>query len=59
MAHLIFDRGPDLVLTNKEKRSCHLVDFAITTGNRMKIKENEKIDKILEFYQRTKKAVEN
>ena len=44
MDHPILVRRPDLVLIHNKKRTCHLVDFAILTDKRVKIKENEKID---------------
>ena len=34
----------DLVLVNKNKRTCHLVDFAVATGYRMKVNEGEKLN---------------
>ena len=36
--HLISARGPDLVLIDKKKRTCHLVDFTIPMDHRVKIK---------------------
>ena len=35
-------RRPDLVLINKNERTCQLVDFAVPTDHRVKLKENEK-----------------
>ena len=40
--HLIPARRPDLVLINKKERPCHLVDFAVPTDRRVKLKENKK-----------------
>ena len=34
-----------LMLIRKKKRTCHQVDFAIPANHRMKIKENEKMNK--------------
>ena len=44
MDHLILARRPDLVVINKKKKCC-IVDFAIPVDDRVKIKENKKIDK--------------
>ena len=55
---LILARGPDIVLINKKKRTCSLVDFTIPTDH----KENErskKIDKNWDFARDLKKAVEH
>ena len=43
--HQIPIRRPDLILINKKKRSGHLVDFAVSSDHKVKIKENENIDK--------------
>ena len=40
MNHPILARRPYLVLINKKKRICHLVDFAIPVYHRVKIKES-------------------
>ena len=37
---LIQSQTEDLVLINKKKKICHLVDFAIPADNGVKIKEN-------------------
>ena len=42
MDHPILARRPDLVLINKKKRTCQLMDFAIPGDHRVKIKESEK-----------------
>ena len=47
--HLITARRPDLVLINKEKRTCHIVDFAVPADHRVKLKEIEKKDKYLDL----------
>ena len=47
----------DLVLINKKKKTCPLVDFAASADYREKIKESETTDKFLDFA-RELKAVE-
>ena len=44
--HLISARRPDLIIINKEKRTCKIVDFA---DHRIKLKECEKKDKYLDI----------
>ena len=50
--HLNLAWGPDFVLINKNKRTCHRVDF---TDHRVKLKENEKIIKYLDLAWELKK----
>ena len=38
-----------LVLINTKKKTCHLVDFAISVGHKAKIKESKKIHKYLDM----------
>ena len=40
-AHLISARRPDLMITNKKKRTCKIVDFAVLADHRIKLKESE------------------
>ena len=40
---------------NKKKRTCQSVDFADPADHRVKMKENEKIDKYLDFARELKK----
>ena len=47
---LISARRPDLIMINKKKRICKIVDFAIWADDRIKLKECEKKDKYLDFY---------
>ena len=42
-------------INNKTKRTCHQVDFAIPTDNRVKINESEKIGKYLNLARERKK----
>ena len=44
--HLISARRPDLIIIIK-KRTFKIVDFAVPTGHRIKLKEFEKNDKYL------------
>ena len=45
MDHLILARRPDFVLINKKKRTCLLVDFAVSADHNLKLKESKKKDK--------------
>ena len=45
--HLILARRPGLIIINKEKRTCRIVDFAVPADHRVKLKQNEKRDKTL------------
>ena len=46
--HLISARWPDLVIVNKRKRTCQIVDFTTLADHRMKIKESKKKGKTLQ-----------
>ena len=48
-------RKPDLMLINKKKRTCHLIGFAVLVDNWVKIKENQKVGKYLDFARELKK----
>ena len=70
--HLITDRRPDQVIVNKkkkkkkkkkerkkknkEKRTCRIVDFAVPTDHRVKLKESKKRDKYLDLARQLKKT---
>ena len=54
---LIPARRPVLVLINKMERTCHLGDLVILVDYRVEMKENEKIDKYLDFARELKRAV--
>ena len=54
--HLIPAGRPNLELIWKKKRTCCLVDFAVPADHRAKIKENEMIDKYLDFVKGLKKV---
>ena len=53
--HLISARRLDLIIINKKKRTCKIVDFAVPTDHRIKLKESEKKDKYLYFARELKK----
>ena len=53
--HLILARRPDLETINTKKRICRIVNFVITADQRMKIKENKRIDKYLDLTRELKK----
>ena len=53
--HLISARRLDLIIINKEKRFCKIVDFAIPADHRIKLKEYEKKDKYLDLTRELKK----
>ena len=46
---LIPARRPDLVITKKKKRTCHLVDCTIQVDHRVEREESKTIDKYLDF----------
>ncbi len=37
--HLVSARRPDLIIINKKKRTCKIVDFAVPVDHRIKLKE--------------------
>ena len=47
--HLISARRSDLIIINKKKRTCKIVDFAVPADQGIKLKECEKKDKYLDF----------
>ena len=47
--HLISARRPDLIIINKKKKICKIVDFAVSADHRIKLKECEKRDKYLDL----------
>ena len=53
--HLISARRPDLIIINKKKRTCKIVDFAVPADHRIKLKECEKKDKYLDPARELKK----
>ena len=57
--HLIPARRPDLIIINKRKRICKIVDFAVPADHRINLKESEKKDKYLDLARELKKTVEH
>ena len=53
--HLISARRPDLMIINKKKRICKIVNFAVPADHRIKLKECEKKDKYLDLARELKK----
>ena len=53
--HLIPARRPGLIIINKRKRICKIVDFAVPTDHRINLKEGEKKDKYLDLVRELKK----
>ena len=48
-------RRPDLIIINKKKRICKIVDFAVPADHRINLKECEKKDKYLDHARELKK----
>ena len=40
--HLILARKPDLIIIDKKKRICKIVDFDVSADHKIKLKESEK-----------------
>ena len=53
--HLIPARRPDLIIINKKKRICKIVDFAVPADHRINLKECERRDKYLDLARELKK----
>ena len=53
--HLIPARRPDLIIINKRKRICKIIDFAVQADHRVNLKEGEKKDKYLDLARELKK----
>ena len=53
--HLIPARRPNLIIINKRKRICKIVDFAVPADHRINLKESEKKDKYLDLARELKK----
>ena len=53
--HLISARRPDLIIINKIKRTCKIVDFVVSADHRIKLKECEKKNKYLDLSRELKK----
>ena len=57
--HLIPARRPDLIIINKRKRICKIVDFPVPANHRINLKESEKRDKYLDLARELKKKLWN
>ena len=57
--HLISARRPVLIIINKKKRICKIVDFAVPADHRIKLKECEKKEKYLDLARELKKTLEH
>ena len=57
--HLISARRSDLMIINKIKRTCKIVDFAVPVDHRIKLKECEKRDMYLDLARELKKKMEH
>ena len=56
--YLISARRPDLIIiNNKKKRTCKIVDFDAPADHRIKLKECEKKDKYLDLARELKKTI--
>ena len=55
MDHLILAWRPDLIIIDKKKTTCKIVDFAVLADNRIKLKECEKKNKYLDLTRELKK----
>ena len=53
--HLISARQPNLIIINRKKRICRIVNFAVPADHRVKFKESEKNDKYLDLTRELKK----
>ena len=53
--HLISARRPDLLIINKKKRICKIVDLTVPADHRINLNECEKKDKYLDFARELKK----
>ena len=53
--HLIPARRSDLIITNKKKKICKIVDFAVPPDHRINLKECEKKDEYLDLAKDLKK----
>ena len=57
--HLISTSRPDIIIINKKKRTCKIVDFDVLADHRMKLKESEKKDKYLDLARELKNTIEH
>ena len=57
--HLILARKPDLIMINKKKRTCKIVDFAVSADHRIKLQVCEKKNKYFDLARELKKTMEH
>ena len=55
MDHLISARRSDLIIINKKKRICKIVDFAVPADHRITLKECKKKDKYIDLARELKR----
>ena len=55
MDHPVQDRRLNQVLTNKKKRTCHILKIAVSAEHKLEEKEGEKLDKYLDLAKELKK----
>ena len=55
--HLISARRPDIVMINKNSRTCRIVDFAVSADHKTKLKESEKKYRYLDLARELKKKL--
>ena len=55
--HLISPRQPDFIIINEKNRTCKIVDFAVPTEHRVKLKESKKKNKYLDHVRELKNCV--
>ena len=53
--HLILTRRSKLVMINKKKKTCRIMDCTVSANHRLKLKENERKDKYLDLARELKK----
>ena len=52
---LISAKRPNLIITNKRKRTCKIVDFPVSADHRIKLEESEKKNKYMDLAGQLKK----
>ena len=58
--HLISARHPvPIIINNKKKRTCKIMDFAVPANHRIKLNDSEKKDKYLDLSRESKKIMEH
>ncbi len=55
--YLVSARRPDLIIINKKKRTCKIIDFAVPADYRIKLKECKKKDEYLDLAGELKKTM--